>query len=82
MIARELIEMLKQVPEDTEILCTSDSEWNQIRRATNAIVQIKEDYDGWQIDCYDPEWSAGDAGMEADEWQEFKSQAKKVIVII
>lgn len=79
----ELIELLQKLPPDLEVVLQKDSEGNGYKFAGGAEVALREPSDReYRIDfVYDLDWSAKDAGMDEDEWEEAKETYQKILII-
>lgn len=74
MTKAELIEALKDVPDSTQIIMAKDSEGNGYSPLAdvdiNCVYTGRNSYSG---DIYDTRWTADQAGVYEDEWEEIKS---------
>lgn len=77
----ELKHELADLPDETEIILQKDSDGNgysPLAGADSNAVYIPEST--WGGEVYDLSWSADDADMEDDEWEEIK-QRDRVLVL-
>ena len=80
MTVKELKEILADVPDDTRIVLQMDEEGNGYRWAYGADfdgVVIEDDY---RPEIYSSEWDATEADMDEDEWQEYLSKPKVLVI--
>lgn len=78
MKVKELKELLKNVPDDLEVYLQHDPEGNYYQSLD--IIDTNRIYvDG---DVYYTGWSADGACMKEDEWEEFKNQHKRCLVLV
>ena len=76
MKVSELIDALKEFDGDLEVYLQEDPEGNGF----DTLFSIGEGiWDGESM--YDPEWSADDACMEREEWDDFKRKELKCVVL-
>jgi hypothetical protein len=83
MTVKELIEQLKNCPQDSKVVIQMDPEGNGYRPAyvvdPNCVYQ-DEGYNHYDI--YSTEWSAEEAGMtDEEEWTWFKENHPDCVVI-
>ena len=77
MNVAQLRAALSQLPDDMEVWMQRDPEGNGYSAAEGVDVGIRvEDSE----DIYDPNWSADDADMSAEEWQETLEKAPRVLL--
>jgi len=81
MTVKELKEELEGLDDDMEIIIQKDSEGN----GYSPLYGV--DADGiyipettWCGECWDATWSADDADMEEDEWEELKKKDRSLIL--
>lgn len=80
----ELIELLQKLPPDLEVVLQEDSEGNGYKFVDGVEIALREpcgEYEHHIDFVYDPIWSAEDAGMDEDEWEEAKETYQKVLII-
>lgn len=81
MNVKELKEILAYLPDDMEITLQKDSEGNGYSPLfgadPDAVYIPANSYSG---DVYDMNWSASDACMEEDEWNEIKEMSRSLIL--
>lgn len=76
MKVKELLEQLKTLDPDMELYLQIDQEGNgyeQVRGIDSDCVMVGDS-------VYSTNWSAKDADIEEDEWEEIKSGPKVVVV--
>lgn len=81
MKVKELIEELKLLDPESEVILQKDSEGNgysPLEGVDGDAVYIPENT--WSGDVYSTNWSADDADMEEDEWQEILAKPRCVIL--
>jgi len=81
MKVKELIEFLKSVPQDAELIVQKDSEGNDYSPLEDAdadAVYIAETT--WNGNVYSMDWSAEDACMSKKEWKEIKAMPRCVVL--
>lgn len=77
MNVKELKKELENLPDDMELVLQIDSEGNGYEQVRGIDPNGIETPDG---DIYDRRWSADDACMEEDEWEEIKKLPSKGII--
>lgn len=80
---KKLKEMLENLPDEMEIFLQDDSEGNgykQVSGIDSDCVRISDDY-AYEVEIYSTRWSADDADMDEEEWEEIKNNNPKVLVI-
>lgn len=78
MKVKELIEQLKDMDPELDVWLQKDPEGNgyeNVYCVTDRFL-IDENDDFWYLD-----WSASDADMKPQEWEEFKNSHSKVVMI-
>ena len=83
MKVKELIKQLEQIDGEVEILLSSDPEGNTKYELTEDSLSedcIYENNDG-EISVYSLDWSAEDADMEEDDWEEAKKELTKCVIL-
>ena len=79
MKVKELIEQLQKEDPEKIIVLQKDPEGNGYREICgvdgNAVFVEGDD------ECYNTTWSAEEAGMDEDEWQEFKEMHTNCVVL-
>ena len=78
----ELKEVIKQFDDDMEVVLQKDSEGNgysPLADVDGDAIYIAEST--WEGDVYSAGWTADDACMEPDEWEEFKASNPKCVVL-
>jgi hypothetical protein len=81
MNVKELMDSLKKLPEDAEVIIQKDSGGNSFSPLScaylNAVYVAENTYSGY---VYDLAWSAKDADMDEPEWEVLK-QKKSCVVL-
>lgn len=81
MNIKELKELLADIPDDREVLIQKDSEGNgyEFLRGVdeNAVHAPDQSYFG---EVFDPSWTADEAGMDEEEWEEVKKNPRVVVL--
>lgn len=81
MTVKELKKAIENLPDDMEVILQKDSEGNAysplIGADPNAVYIPDTTYSG---DVYSLDWSADDACMDEDEWEDIKSKPKSLIL--
>ena len=70
MKVSELIEELKKVDPDNEVIMSKDGEGNSYSPLSDLGSGIYIAENTWSGECYNPQWSCDDAGMGVEEWEE------------
>ena len=73
MLVKELIELLKTLPEEAEVIMAKDPEGNGYSPLSSVYgkgIYVPEST--WSGDVYSSEWTAEDAGMDDEEWEQLK----------
>lgn len=81
MKVKELKEEIANLPDDMEIIMQRDSEGNgysPLSCVDKDAVYIPEST--WSGDVYSMEWSADDACMEDEEWEEIKRKPRCLVL--
>lgn len=81
MNVKELIDMLKKEDPEKEIILQSDPEGNSfspVSRIDGDCVYDCDDHDK----VYSLKWTAEDADMDEDEWEEFKKEQEQCVVFV
>ena len=78
----KLKELLKNLDDDLLVVLSSDSEGNNHSPvadiADKCVYDAETTYNG---EIYDTGWSAEDACMEEDKWEEFKKEKTACVVL-
>lgn len=77
MTVKELREELANLPDDLELVLQIDPEGNGYNPVRGIDPNGIETDDG---DVFDAKWTADDACMEDDEWEEFKKRPRVGII--
>jgi hypothetical protein len=81
MKVKELKELLNEFDNELEIILQKDSEGNgysPLSGADNNSVYIADST--WSGDVYSANWSADDACMDDDEWEELLKRPRCVVL--
>lgn len=78
MKVKELKALLKDVPDDMQVFLQKDSEGNGYERLYH--VDPNSIYIGGG-DVYSTEWTAAEACMSVDEWEVFKNEHPRCLVL-
>ena len=82
MKVKELIELLKEEDPEKIVIMQKDSEGNGYSPLSgvdgNAVYLADST---WSGTAYDIEWSAGDAGMEEEDWEQFKKDTPDCVIV-
>lgn len=82
MNVKELKELLKELPDDMEVILQKDSEGNgysPLYGGDDECIYISEE--SWYGEVKSLRWTADDACMEEDEWEEFKQNNPRCLVL-
>lgn len=81
MTVKELKEAMENLPDDMEVILQKDSEGNGYSPLAGADPNaIYMPYNTWSGDVYSVEWTAEDACMSGEEWEEVKSKPRTLIL--
>ncbi len=81
MTVKELKQELSLLPDDMEVILQKDSEGNGYSPLSGAdpnAVYIPDST--WSGQVYSTKWSADDADMDEDEWEQLKAKPKALIL--
>lgn len=81
MNRKELYEIIKDLPDDMEIILQKDSEGNDYSPLAGAdpnCIYIPENT--WSGTVYSKELNEEDYGMDEDEWNEIRSKPKVLVL--
>lgn len=81
MNVAELKEILKDLPDDMEVIVQKDSEGNGFSPLAGAdpnSIYIAET--SWYGDVYDAAWTADECCMDMEEWEELQAQPRSLIL--
>ena len=81
MNIRELRKILKDYPDDTEVILQSDAEGNGYSplSCSGAGYYIPENT--WSGCVYDADWTHADADMESEEWEEIQRTVPRALIL-
>lgn len=81
MNIKHLKELIKNLPDDMEVILQKDAEGNSFSPLSDADSNgIYIPITSWHGDVYDSAWTADDADMDEKEWEEIKSKTKTLIL--
>lgn len=81
MTVKELKNLIKNLPDDMEVILQKDEEGNgysPLSDSTTDAVYVPEKT--WCGEVYNPNWSAEDVCLEEDEWEEFKKRDRVLVL--
>lgn len=81
MNVKELKEALNNLPDDMEVIMQMDAEGNgysPLRGADPQGIYVPDSTYAGEV--YDAKWSASDAAMEKEEWQEMLKRPRALIL--
>lgn len=81
MLVKDLLEALKDMPPDAEVVLQKDAEGNgysPLEAVEGDALYVAETT--WSGDVYSTEWSAEDACMEETEWEEMLGRPRCVVL--
>jgi len=82
LTVKELIEELKDMPQDAEIIMQKDAEGNGY--SPLSVVDLDAIYvpdSTWSGDVYSLDWTAGDCCLDEEEWEEMKANHPRCVVL-
>ncbi len=81
MNIKELKEIISNLPDEMEIIIQKDSEGNQYSPLLGVdLNSVYVPENTWYGEAYPTDWTADDAGMEEDEWEEILSKPRALIL--
>ena len=80
LLVKELKEIIADIPDDTRIVLPSDAEGNGYRWAYSADFDGVVVTDDYEPEIYSSEWDATEADMDEEEWQEYLSKPKVLVI--
>ena len=80
MTVKELKECITNLPDNMEIFLSSDDEGNSYRPMNSADTDGIVVYEDSEYNVYSDKWTADDACMELDEWDEFLKNERSLIL--
>lgn len=81
MKVKHLIEQLKELDGEMEVILQKDSEGNgysPLAGTDSDCIYVAES--SWSGTVYDTTWTAEDAEMDEEEWSEYLDQARVVVL--
>ena len=83
MKVKELINILKEMPQEALVVMSKDAEGNSYSPLYKvASDTIYEPETTWYGEVYSTKWSAEDVDMEENAWKEFKKRCEACVVLI
>jgi len=82
MKVKDLIKQLSEMDPELDVIMQKDAEGNgysPCAGADNDAIYVAETT--WSGEVWTPSWSAEDADMEEDEWDEFKQKHPRCVVL-
>lgn len=81
MTVKELKAELENLPDDMEVILQKDAEGNGYSPLAGADSDaVYEPESTWSGQVYDTKWSAEDADMLPEDWEEIKSRPHALIL--
>lgn len=81
MKVKDLIELLQTMPEDADVILQKDAEGNGFSPLEGADADcVYVPYNTWCGEVYDTRWTADDADMDEDEWNDLLSLPRSVVL--
>ena len=81
MKVRELIEVLKDVDPDIEVIMQKDAEGNGYSPLVGCYDKgIFHAHNSWDGEFYDSTWTAEDVGIHPKEWEEFLKRPRCLLL--
>ena len=78
----ELINILNELPPELDVILQKDSEGNGFSPLEGVDGNCIYAADStWSGEVFSTDWSADDADMDEKEWQDFKKDNLKVVVL-
>jgi len=80
MKVQELIDELTELDPKMEVIMTSDGEGNNHSPLDVISIGIYTPDSTWSGEVHDPEWSASDACMEQQDWDEMLMKPRCLVL--
>lgn len=80
MIVKELIELLKDMPQEALVVMSKDSEGNRYSPFADMGTAIYVPETTWFGEVYSLDWTAEDADMSVEEWEKLKEKNGTAVV--
>lgn len=81
MTVKDLKEVLKDLPDDMEIILQKDAEGNGYSPLDDADADVVYvPITTWYGEVYPMYWSADEADMEEEEWEEIKAKPRALVL--
>lgn len=78
----ELINLLQEMPQNSLVILQKDAEGNGFSPLYGADPNaVYEAATTWYGEVRSTEWTASDAGMEEEEWEEYKRRTPACVVL-
>lgn len=81
MKVKELVAFLGSVDQNSEVILSGDAEGNNLSPLAEPSIGIYEPETTWYGNFFDVNWSAEDACMDEDEWQEKLDTSDRCVVL-
>ena len=82
MNVKNLKELIKDLPDDMEVIMSKDSEGNSFTPLCE--IDANNVYDpnieGWEVNPYYITWSAEEACLDEEEWERLKNEGQTAVV--
>lgn len=80
MNVKELKEAIQDLPDNMEIILQKDAEGNGYSPLEGANPDAVYVAETWYGNVYSMDWTADDACMEEEEWEEIKNKSRSLIL--
>ena len=81
MTVKELKKEIADLPDDMVVILQKDAEGNGFSSLEDVDPNcIYVENSTWSGDVYSPDWSADDACMDDDEWEEIKKKPRYLVL--
>jgi len=81
MTVKELKEQIKDLPDEMEVILQKDAEGNGYSPLEGIDSDAVYEPDStWSGDTYDTKWSAEDAGMDQEDWDEILARPRALVL--
>lgn len=82
MLVKELIELLKTMPQDSMVIMQGDEEGNSFSPLDYATSNaLYKKYNDWSGAIFIPTWSHTEVGMDKKTWEKFKKETPPCVVL-
>jgi len=79
LTVKELIEKLKDMPQDAEIIMQKDADYSPLSVVDPDALYVPDST--WSGDVYSLDWTAADCCMDEEEWEEMKANHPRCVVL-